>query len=355
MTERQKPKIIIYEPEVLFWGIAAGFHGYAIEFINQYADCIYLKKGLKRMLKYRLQLWKMGIKRFIPFVHKLGENNSENSVLVGFTIPAEDDDEIQKFKGSKYFHLMDYYLFVNRNLDFLTKHSIDYVIGHTEMGKNCKMFRKFYYEYINRNISIPFGYQKRFICVKPFENRQNIAIGLGSINPVDDPRLSCDDKKEFVEYYSNERFMHPLRRYIQTHKDIFANEIESRFPSPEKQKDFSYDAVDVLNSYTMFINDAGLSNFPPARTYEGIACGCVMVAENNNIYNDLGFIPDENYIAFEKGNYIDMKNKINYYRNNLEKMKIIQRNSLKLSKKFSHLEVAKSLYMQILETRSDIS
>lgn len=353
MNNEHKPKIIIYEPEVLFWGVAAGFHGYSITFINQYADCIYLKKGIKHALRYRRQLWKMGIRRYIPFIHHLDKSNKRESVLVGFTIPAEDDDELLKFRGIKYFHLMDYYLFITRNLEFLKKYSVDYVIGHTQMEKNCKLFREYYSEYHDRTISLPFGYQKRFVCSTAFEDRKNIAIGLGSINPVDDPKLSYDVKKEFIDYFSNEEFMHPLRRYIQTHEEELVNEIESRFPSPKKQKDFSYDAVEVLNSYTMFINDAGLSNFPPARTYEGIACGCVMVAENNSIYNDLGFIPNVNYIAFEQGNYDDMKNKIDYYISHPNQLAEMQKKSIELSRRYSHFEVAKDLYSQIIKKRRD--
>ena len=61
--ETKDIKVVIYEPEILFWGVAAGFHGYAIEFINQYADCIYLnKRRIGKDLGYKVQLWKMGIK-----------------------------------------------------------------------------------------------------------------------------------------------------------------------------------------------------------------------------------------------------------------------------------------------------
>lgn len=347
MNKNIRTKIIIYEPEILFWGVAAGFHGYAIAFINQYADFIYVKKGLKNSLLYRRQLWRMEIKRYIPFIHSLDYSDEVESILVGFTIPNTDDEELFRFRGKKYFHLMDYYLFISRNKEFLKKYSINYVIGHTDMENNCELFREYYQEFIGRTIALPFGHHKRFICFKPFKDRKNIAIGLGSINPVDDPKLSYDAKKEFMEYFKDEDYMHPLRRYIQTHEKDFENEIVSKFPSPEKQKDFSYDAVDVLNSYTMFINDAGLSNFPPARTFEGIACGCVMVAENNRIYKDLGFIPNVNYIAFEPGNYNDMKCKIDYYIEHPDELLEMQKKSLKLSTRYSHKNVADTLYNKI--------
>lgn len=341
-------KIVIYEPEVLFWGVAAGFHGYATAFINQYADFIYINgRGIRKNLKYRRQLWRMGIRRNIPFIHTLAKEESKFEVLVGFTVPAEDDVQLSYFKGKKFFHLMDYYLSVSRNREFLKNNNIDYVIGHTQMDRNCDFFKKYYPEYFGKVVSLPFGYQSRFICKIPFENRKNVAIGLGSINPLNDPLLSERDKREFLEFFCDEEFMHPLRRYVQIHEDEFTGVIEVRFPSLEKQKDFSYDAVEMMNGYKMFLNDAGLSNFPPARTYEGIACGCVMVAEDNEIYRELGFIPDVNYISFEKENYEQLKQKIRYFQTHEDELLCIQEKSIMLSKNFSHNHIADELYDKI--------
>lgn len=342
--------ICIYEPQVIFWGIACGFHGYSIEFIDKYATCIYVKE-IKQGLRYRRQLWRVGIRRYIPIVHSLKIINKFCSSLVGFVVPEIDDNELDNFTGKKYFHLMDYYLFVTRNQYFLEKYRINYVIGHTQMDKYCDFFKLFYNEYIGKTISLPFGYAKRFSYYNPFKERKNIAIGLGSINPINDPMLAENVKKQFVEYFKDYEYMHPLRRYIQTHESEFSDVIEARFPNPEKQKDFSYDAVSVLNEYKMFINDAGVSNFPPARTFEGIACGCVMVAEDNEIYTDLGFIPDVNYISFEKENYHQMHDKIKYYMEHTEKLNDIQEKSLELSKKYSHAKVAKLLYDAIINTQ----
>lgn len=342
----KKSKIIIYDPEVIFWGVAAGFHGYAIAFIKEYADYIYINKRLRTQLKYRQQLWKLGVRRNIPFIHSL-KNTDAADKLIGFVIPGEDDENINDFKGEKIFHLMDYYLFVARNKEFLEKYGVDRVIGHTQMDVNCEFFKKYYPQYVGKVISLPFGYQCRFKCNRSFDDRKNIAVGLGSINPTDDPLLDKEAKKELVEFYSDKQFMHPLRRYIQTHDKEFCDVIETKFPTPDKQKDFSYDAVEMLNRYKMFLNDAGLSNFPPARTYEGIACGCVMVAEQNSIYDQIGFIPDVNYIAYEKDNYEHLKEKIKYYQMHSEELRRIHLRSMELSKNYTHDKIADNLYQMI--------
>ena len=54
--QSENSKIIIFGPEVIFWGVAAGFHGYAITVLDKYADCMYLNKGIKDSLSYRRQL-----------------------------------------------------------------------------------------------------------------------------------------------------------------------------------------------------------------------------------------------------------------------------------------------------------
>ena len=35
-------KIVVYDPEILLWGIATEFHGYSVAFINKYEDFIYV-------------------------------------------------------------------------------------------------------------------------------------------------------------------------------------------------------------------------------------------------------------------------------------------------------------------------
>lgn len=343
----KKRKIVVYDPEVIFWGVATGFHGYSVEFIKKYADCIYLNKPIIDRLRYRRQLLRLGIKRYIPFVNNLNKF-SKRDFLVGFVVPIRDDENLAYFKGKKIFHLMDYYLFVSRNRSFLNKYSVDYVIGHTLMDHYCPFFLKYYPEYMGKVISLPFGFQKRFKYLKKFENRKNIAVGLGAINPINDPLISEKDKTEYIQFFSDYEYSHPGRKFIQDHYEYFSNTIEALFPSKEKQKDFSYDAVECLNNYSMFFNDAGLSNFPPARTYEGIACGGVMVAEYNDIYYELGFIPNINYIAYKKGDYLQLNNKIKYFQAHSEELKKIQERSLKLAKLYSHSHVADILYKKII-------
>jgi spore maturation protein CgeB len=97
-----------------------------------------------------------------------------------------------------------------------------------------------------------------------------------------------------VEFHRGERWTHRWRRTLLEHADELGDILDARFPVFPETKDFSYDAVEVLNAYAMFANDPGLMAFPPARTYEGVACGTLLVGEDTAVHRDLGFAHGEN-------------------------------------------------------------
>lgn len=341
----KKCKIVVYNPIVLLGGKSTEFHGYAVEFIKNYVDYIYIADP-RIMRKIKNKMRELMPQKKIKYTMSIRECTCNCDVMVGFNI-WRFERRLHKFSGFKIFHLLDYYLDVEAKKNFLSRNKIDYVIGHTKLDKFCPFFKKYYFEWIGKVFDLPFGYGERFQNRVDFEQRINRAVGLGSINPIDDPLCTTKQKKQFVDFFKDREYQHEMRRYLQLNPKQFLGIVDAKFPPMGKQKDFSYDAVAMLNSYKMFINDEGVANFPPARTFEGIASGAVMVASYNEIYENLGFIPDYNYIAFEKGNYFDLKEKIMYYMMHDAELKTIQNNSLELAKKYSHKEVAKKLFLFI--------
>lgn len=345
-------KIIVYNPDGIIRSDGYRFHGYITEFVKRYANYIFVPNPLKAIKMFKaIKCLKCG--RKIKIVSSLIGLRDKNNILVGFGADRKYTYGMENFKGKKIFHLMDYYINVQNVKTFLKKIDADYVIGHCQMDKECEFFKKYYSEYIGKVINLPFGYEDRFKCLRDFDKREKIAVGLGSINLIADKRLSEEATKEMREFFKGRKYQHLVRAYIRDHADEFLDVIDAKFPSDKQQKDYSYDAVEMLNNYQMFVNDEGFSNFPPARTYEGIACGCVMVAPISTIYESIGFIPDYNYIGYVKGDYQDLHDKIASYINNQEKLRWIQRNSLKLARKFNHEKIADLLYKSILERIHD--
>ena len=210
---------------------------------------------------------------------------------------------------------------------------------------------KYYPTFKNKVVSIPFGYHKRFQPLNTFYKRQKKAVILGSLNPINDPRCKKEEIKSYMEFFGKNNFMHPIRYKLAFDREnlLYQKVIDIRLPVYPQTKDFSYDAVEMMNRYQMFINDESVLNFPPARTYEGIAAGCVMVCTDNSIYKDLGFINKKNCIMFKKGDYEDLVKKIKYYQKNQKELAKIQKNSLKLAENFTHEKIADLLYEEIMK------
>ena len=254
---------------------------------------------------------------------------------------------VSVFNGLKIYHLMDYVFYPDKAYRALKRNGVKYVMAYCDHYANDGFFRKFYEDYTSdKIITVPFGFGNRFNIITPFGERKNKAIALGAVNPVNDQRGGI--LLAYQEFHNNEPFTHILRRNIVLNRETWNDCIDDMLPTFPETKNPNYDPVKVLNQYTMFINDAGLMNFPPARTYEGIASGCVMVAEDLQIWKDLGFENGKNCILFEKGNYIEMIDKIKYYMSHFNELWEIQKNSIELAQNFTHEKIADRLYIDIL-------
>lgn len=345
-------RIAIQNPIFIFQNQKRNFNGYNYLFFQEYVSVIYVT-DYKRYFKYKLKLKELYKKRLIKNNIKIILNpfklKKESEILINFS------GRIDKFlkglpriyEGLKVCHLMDYNFNPSKMNKKLEKSKVDYILGYCDHYKNSSFFRKYYPKFQNRIISVPFGYGERFEMKLSFDKRINKAIALGSVNPLND--INNSSLREYEEYFLGERFTHKLRRKIVENREIWNEWIDDLLPTFPETKNPNYLPEDILNNYKMFINDSGLLNFPPARTYEGIASGCVMIAENLEIYKELGFKDGYNCILFKKGNYDEMVKKIKFYMENPQILNEIQKNSLKLSKNFNHKKIAEQLYTNLIK------
>lgn len=339
-------KIIVYNPDGLLSEKGYRFHGYITEYIKKYADYLFVPNPIKAY-KISQVLKKMDCSKKIRVVCSLVGINKPENIIIGFGAARTKTYGMERFKGNIIFHLMDYYIDIPLVKDYLKKIGASHVIGHCQLDVECEMFKYKYPEYIGKVINLPFGYENRFRSTVSFDSRKKIAVGLGSINLMADKKLISESTEEMRVFFAGRKYQHEVRAYIRDNADAFKDVIDARFPSDEQQKDYSYDAVEMLNSYQMFINDEGFSNFPPARTYEGIACGCVMVAPISSIYSAIGFKAGINYIGYKKDDYNDLRDKISYFIKHQDELANMQKKSLELAKNFTHSKVADLLEEKI--------
>ena len=350
MSEK-KLVIAVQSPVCIFANQEKNFNGYNFVFIEKYCDVIYVRR-LRKYWKYRKRLIELGWNnKKLCLSDRILNKRADILVCFNGCPYAKENTPPENYHGKKIYHVMDFVFFTKRAVQALVNGKVNYLMGYCEHDKESDFFRKFYSAYINKVIPVPFGYGKRFQNKLEFAERINKAVAVGSVNPVDDPLCPEHMLDEYVEYYKGERFTHKLRRAIVKNRERWKGEIDDLLPTWPETKNPDYDPVEVLNQYTMFINDAGIMNFPPARTYEGIACGCVMVAADLHIYHVLGFEDGVNAILFRDGDYEDMIGKIEYYQQNPEKLEKMQKKSMELAEGFTHEKVADELYRKIHELR----
>lgn len=70
-----------------------------------------------------------------------------------------------------------------------------------------------------------------------------------------------------------------------------------------------------MNRYTMIVHGKECMDLPPISAFEGMLCGCALIAEKDAMYHDLGFEDGISYIGVD-GTPADLKKKINFYQKN---------------------------------------
>ncbi len=347
--------IAVYKPDYIVWEaerIENRFHGYMTHFIGNYVDYIYAYSPEKIDI-YRNAFDILGIYKEFEYIFSIKELNQKCDVLVMPTMTyfLHYADEIKNFHGLKIQNTQDYYNDCVKAASFYETIGIDYLIGHCQLDERCPLFVKYYSHYIGKVISCPFGFSDRFKNKVQFNERMNRALTIGSCVQWKD--LSEFGTSEMRSMFPDAKVMTPLREYVYNNIELLAAWIDAILPSLQLSEHFRYDIVSELNKYRVFVNDEGIFNLPLCKTFEGIACGAVMIASDNEIYKDLGFVPEVNYIAYEKGNYADFIDKISYYLENEQVLRKLQENSLELAMEYNHDTVSKSLYEKIVNVAMD--
>ncbi len=342
-------KIAIHNPKFIFQDQTKNFNGYNFEFLKNHTDIIYLSKPW-HIFKYTTRLKELGVDSGkFEILFSIATLNKKADVLLSFNgMPyVKHFTPPKKFTGLKIWHTMDYVFKSTESKKILVENGVDYVMGYTRHDLYCPFFQKHYADYEDKVIAVPFGYGKRFKSNKTLKERNKKCIALGSINPVNDPLCQPSILDDYVAFYKDEIWTHKFRRVLAENVESLKEIMDSKLPSLDKTKNPDYNPVAELNNYQFFVNDEGLMNFPPARTYEGIACGSIMIASKNKIYEDLGFVDGENYIAFEKNDLESFRSKMLEAMNGKYDLEYIQKKSLELAQKYAHKNIANDLYNDI--------
>ena len=358
-------KIVVQNPYFLFGVQEKNFNGYDFEFVRQFQPTLFFQPSqynhyLKRKI-YELILRRkvddlrrrLGLSEGVLNVVFSQEELKKFDVLICFNGRSDLPHQAPPvaFPGLKVFHVMDYVFSARTAYGALKHGKADYVMGYADHGRFCPFFRHYYPSFVGKIITVPFGFGRRFENSVAFEKRRMKVIALGSVNPVDDPAV--EDKSLLAEYcgfYRNNQWTHQWRRMLSEHLVRLAPVLDSMLPVYPQTKDFSYDPVERLNQYAMFANDEGLLAFPPARTYEGVATGAVLVCADHPCYADIGFVDGLNCIMHRVLDLDDFEYKVSCYLDQPERLRDIALAGTSMVRgRFTHQHVAKKLYDDILK------
>jgi len=253
-----------------------------------------------------------------------------------------------EFTGLKAYHAWEFVFFAPETNRALVEGNVDVVLGYARHDEYSPFFRALYPSFAGRTIAVPFGFQPRFAARVPFEERIRKVIGLGSVNPVNDPLCPPGELDAYVAFHAGEEWTHRWRRTLLEHADALSDVLDARFPVFPETKDFSYDAVEVLNAYAMFANDPGLMAFPPARSYEGTACGALLVGEDTAVHRDLGFVHGENALLHAPQDTEDFARVVREALAEPEHLaQMAEAGRRMVHERYTHPAVARTLYEQL--------
>lgn len=281
-----------------------------------------------------------------PFSKKIifNFNNLEpkNDVLLAFgcltcTFFDEslfDKSFFKKFSGKKVLHMTHYFLNTSKNSSIINKTKINAYLAEANLLKN-KFFCKFYKT--SKMVVLPLVLRNKYMSYVPYKERKNICLALGSLTFFDRSEVFND----YISFFKINH-LHPVREMIYKNKQKIKHVIDCEihptraalkksldkkilaFFNFKKTKNdyYSFNVVDKLNKYKMFVSAEENIGLPSINFIEGMACGCAYLGLKSYIYEDLGLVDGINYIAYD-GTLPDLINKINYYQKHQKKLQKI--------------------------------
>jgi len=346
-------KIVVQNPHLLGETSTSGINDWGVEFLRLYRPTIRIWP-----LKWFPSWLKFLIKKKLPltgWTYVMSEAAlSGYDVWMGWQgthrLPFEPIP--MRFSGIKLYHVMDYSFRTLEAAEIYREFRFDYLMGYSRHDQWCGFFRSHFPDYENRMVPVPFGYGSRFENQVPFDRRERKCSAMGAVNLVDDPKFSTEVLGAYVDYFQDNEWAHPMRQGIRENLDRLDNIVASFLAPWPERVNLTYDSVEELNRHQLFVNDDSVMHYPPARTYEGLACGSVMVCSDHPCFDDYGWVDGVNCLKHRFADLDAFQRVVEDALADQDRLAEIQKASLAHAERFSHAEVARGLH-DILENLMD--
>jgi hypothetical protein len=206
----------------------------------------------------------------------------------------------------------------------------DLMFNESNMQKRFVGFDEHFGWFHNEYLVNPFVFADRFKVVKPFAERQNKAVSVGTItypgfvgkyygnNCLQPARKQVyDHAKEltpWVDCFNSDYLEEVKARASASDRGLMGvlNRLNDKFFLGHQKKYFSFDMVEKFNDYKMCVVGEEIVGLPGIGFVEGMACGCAYLGQTVGYYEDYGMKAGVHYIGYD-GTLDDLKAKISFY------------------------------------------
>ena len=207
----------------------------------------------------------------------------------------------------------------------------DLMYNESDMQKRFIAFDEYFGWFNKQYLVIPFVYAERFKVVKPFAERHNKAVSVGTVtypeyltkyyghNCLQPARKQVyDNAKELTpwvdcfnsDYLEDDKKI-AVKKSDNAVKKVFVR-LHDKFFTGHQKKYYSFDMVEKFNDYKMCVVGEEIIGLPGIGFVEGMACGCAYLGQTIGYYEDYGMKEGVHYIGYD-GTLDDLKAKISYY------------------------------------------
>lgn len=248
----------------------------------------------------------------------------------------------------------------------------DLMFNESNMQQRFVGFNEYFGWFHKQYMVIPFVFAPRFKVIKPFAERQNKAVSVGTVTYPG----------YLIKYYGHD-CLQPARKQVYDNAreltpwvDCFnsdyleddklskhsANDsklvrtfkrLHDKFFVGHQKKYYSFDMVEKFNDYKMCIVGEEIVGLPGIGFVEGMACGCAYLGQTVGYYEDYGMKEGVHYIGYD-GTLDDLKAKITYYQQpeHQQELETIAKNGCEFVRShFNGPAAAESLLNNLLEAQ----
>ena len=320
-------------------------HKYILDYLLTRDDvevCSYInKRGLSlsystrnpllqsfRFLEHRIVMSKNGIPRKKVKVLKKESDIRHDDIVVVYEFFRTQFDFSQR--PDAFIALSQLHFLVDK-AQLMEKLNPDLIYNESDMQKHFIAFNDYFGWFHKQYLVIPFVYGERFKVVKPFAERKNKAVSVGTIT-----------YPYYIQKHYDTNCLQPARKQVYDHAkelepwvDCFnsdymsgvkptnidnsvgkvkkvINRMHDKFFTGHQKNYYSFDMVEKFNDYKMCIVGEEITGLPGIGFVEGMASGCAYIGQTVGYYEDYGMKEGVHYIGYD-GTLDDLKAKITYY------------------------------------------